>query len=122
MGKRATANEQEWVSAPKNVFSFADGISAQMHPPVSKVKTKKPFPKSLMTPLRMFFLADPAVTPLGMDCLADTGAEKEAVAGAERFPRHMVVQAPKPLKITGADWNHVFGGKTGVRLDVQTPC
>ena len=34
----------------------------------------------------------------------------------------MVVPAPKPLKITGADRKHIFGGKTGVWVDVQTPC
>ena len=57
-----------------------------------------------------------------MDALADTGAEMEGVAGLGCFPPHMVVSAPKRLKITGADGINIFGGKTGVWVDVQTPC
>ena len=37
-------------------------------------------------------------------------------------PPRMIVPATKPLKITGANQNHIFGGKTGVGVDVQTPC
>ena len=45
-----------------------------------------------------------------MDALADTGAEMEGVAGPECFPSNKVVPAPKPLKNTGADRKHIFGG------------
>ena len=92
-----------------------------MHPPTSHVRCNKPPPKSLMSPLRLFFVDDPKAAPLQLDALADAGAEMEGVAGLECFPPHMVVPAPKPLKITGADQKDIYGGKTAVWVDMQTP-
>ena len=67
-----------------------------------------------MSPLQMFFVDDPKAAPLQMDALADTCAEMGRVACPECFPPRMLVPSPKPLKITGADHKHIFGGEMGV--------
>ena len=123
VGKWATATHTEKESVPRNVLSFDEGFAEQMRHPTSHVRCNKPPPKSLMSPLRFSFVDEPKATPLQIDALADTVAEMEGVAAPpECPPPHMVVRAPKPLKITRADQKHIFGGKTGVRVDVQTPC
>ena len=93
-----------------------------MRPPTSHLRCKKPPSKSLKSPLPFFFVDDPKAAPLQMDALGDTGAEMEGVAGQKCFPPHMVVPAPKPLNITEANRKHILRGKTGVGVDVQTPC
>ena len=84
-----------------------------------KTKTEQ---RELVTPMRLEFPSSkgviPPEPPKDIQGFADTGSGIPFCAGIGRFPEHLIVDAPFPLPLTGANKNTIHGGAKGVWVNV----
>ena len=80
----------------------------------AKTKTEQ---RELVTPVRLEFPSSkgviPPEPPKDIEGLADTGSGVPFCAGIGLFPEDLIVDAPFPLHVTGADKNTIHGGQKG---------
>ena len=92
---------------------------------LEKVRKNRTEQRELVSPMRLEFPSSKGVIspepPEDIEDLADTGSGVPFCAGIGLFPEHLIVDAPFPLHVTGADKNTIRGGQEGVWVNVVLP-